>query len=142
MQSYDPEWQAFSLNDLLRRAIANRLTVEKSTEQLNANTKFALVRSARRESPCCPGGHGALDGVVVAVPSDEGVDFLTEMGITRDDSARTILMFAVDEHKGREVQISLDVAALERHVNHCTEALAFVRRRNEEMAAAAAGSNA
>jgi hypothetical protein len=118
----------------LGRTRSGRST-EATLKRLADDPETGIVRASRRVTACCCDGEHN-DGLVVAVRTAGRVLKSKEEGSPHPEAA--VFVFAVDEHFGNEVVLSMDVESMERHVNNCTEALAYVRRRNEEMAAAAA----
>ena len=110
-----------------------RLTTEERrfsalAERLHTSTGMGIVRASQRVTPCChEGAH--RDGIIVTAFSPATVVEATDAGSTT--AATTVNVYAVDEHAGRVLLLMLDVESLERHVNDCTEVLAYVRRRNE-----------
>lgn len=113
--------------------------LQRTVAKLSRNSRLGIVRSSQRVSPCCR-THDRRDGLIVVSYDMDATRDALAAGIPNTD--RSVTIFAIDEHDGHGVNLTMDVESMERHVNNVTEVLAYVRRRNEEMAAAAAGGNA
>lgn len=87
-----------------------------------------LIRGVERESDCCSAD--ARDGLILAVPTLDAAETAVAHGA--NNTPETVVILAVDAHVDEALELKLDVASLERHVNHCTEVLAFIRQRNAE----------
>ena len=91
--------------------------------------RFSLARMARRVTGCCPIAKDRRDAIVVVVPTPAQVARKQELEHPAPE--RTIELVAIDEHRSIALTVSMDLESMERHVNHCTEAIAMVRARIE-----------
>jgi hypothetical protein len=109
----------------LRMPVPNRPTVAGVAATVEADTDIAKSWVAQSEDRCCP--HPFRDGLLVILGTEGKLREVREFAA--NPTAEFVQVTLVNEHHGFVASAMMDLEAMERHVNNCTEAIATMRAR-------------